>query len=593
MVFAIEPMVNAGGPLVRMGDDGWAVYSQDGSLAAHFEFTVAVGSDGPRVLTPWHEERASRAEAAQPPRVDVLRFRRTRRGGRRGDRSGQQEDVGTVVAFGCGGLGSAWCWRWHASGAASAQAAVEPYGAHDAGGFRNVLPPGEAGVDNAAEFAAFQATGAYPDHWMDQQPLYNGLIRGAPGLTNAKIADFYKDATFGVKAGDVESTITPKPGVTIIRDSAYGIPHVYGDTRTDVMFGAGYVNAADRLFLMDILRHTGRAQLSSFVGGSAGNREMDRVQWQLAPYTDAELQRQFNLADEFYGNQGRTLQRDGQAYIAGINAYIDDALSNPSLLPAEYAGAGQDARAVERLGPDRRSVADRGHLRPRRRARGRLGADAAGARQALRHQGRPPRLHRLPRQERSRGPDHGPRPPLPLRDDELVRQARPGDPRSGLGDRLLGRAAGRGPADRVRRVLLGLRRPAAAGDPARDPRIELGAGLGSRVEDRPSDRRSRAAGRLLPAADPAGGGPARPGHRRSRGGVPGRRAVRAARPRPGLRVERDHGDERQHRHLRRGPLQGRVPLPVAGQVPGDGQAGPQQQLDAERRRPDAAGLGDA
>jgi methionyl aminopeptidase len=56
MVFAIEPMVNAGGPLVRMGDDGWAVYSQDGSLAAHFEFTVAVGSDGPRILTPWHEE---------------------------------------------------------------------------------------------------------------------------------------------------------------------------------------------------------------------------------------------------------------------------------------------------------------------------------------------------------------------------------------------------------------------------------------------------------------------------------------------------------------------------------------------------------
>jgi methionyl aminopeptidase len=55
-VLAIEPMVNAGGPLVRMGDDGWAVYSQDGSLAAHFEFTVAVTADGPRILTPWHED---------------------------------------------------------------------------------------------------------------------------------------------------------------------------------------------------------------------------------------------------------------------------------------------------------------------------------------------------------------------------------------------------------------------------------------------------------------------------------------------------------------------------------------------------------
>ena len=54
-VLAIEPMVNAGGPLVRMGDDGWSVFSEDDSLAAHFEFTVAVTPDGPRVLTPWHE----------------------------------------------------------------------------------------------------------------------------------------------------------------------------------------------------------------------------------------------------------------------------------------------------------------------------------------------------------------------------------------------------------------------------------------------------------------------------------------------------------------------------------------------------------
>ena len=55
MVLAIEPMVNAGGHEVRMGSDGWAVYSQDGSLAAHFEHTVAITSDGPRILTPWHE----------------------------------------------------------------------------------------------------------------------------------------------------------------------------------------------------------------------------------------------------------------------------------------------------------------------------------------------------------------------------------------------------------------------------------------------------------------------------------------------------------------------------------------------------------
>ena len=55
MVLAIEPMVNVGGPLVRMDEDGWSVFSEDDSLAAHFEFTVAVTAAGPRILTPWHE----------------------------------------------------------------------------------------------------------------------------------------------------------------------------------------------------------------------------------------------------------------------------------------------------------------------------------------------------------------------------------------------------------------------------------------------------------------------------------------------------------------------------------------------------------
>jgi methionyl aminopeptidase len=64
MVLAIEPMVNAGTHHVRMGSDNWAVYSQDGSLAAHFEHTVAITGDGPRILTPWHEVVESGVAAA-------------------------------------------------------------------------------------------------------------------------------------------------------------------------------------------------------------------------------------------------------------------------------------------------------------------------------------------------------------------------------------------------------------------------------------------------------------------------------------------------------------------------------------------------
>ena len=61
MVLAIEPMVNAGDHPVRMGSDNWSVYSQDGSLAAHFEHTVAITAEGPRICTPWHLEEARRA----------------------------------------------------------------------------------------------------------------------------------------------------------------------------------------------------------------------------------------------------------------------------------------------------------------------------------------------------------------------------------------------------------------------------------------------------------------------------------------------------------------------------------------------------
>jgi methionyl aminopeptidase len=56
MCLAIEPQVNLGSPAVRMLDDGWTAVTLDGSLSAHFEHTVAITADGPRVLTLADEE---------------------------------------------------------------------------------------------------------------------------------------------------------------------------------------------------------------------------------------------------------------------------------------------------------------------------------------------------------------------------------------------------------------------------------------------------------------------------------------------------------------------------------------------------------
>ena len=50
-VFTVEPMVNAGGPEVRVLDDNWTAVTADGSLSSQFEHTVAVTDNGPDVLS--------------------------------------------------------------------------------------------------------------------------------------------------------------------------------------------------------------------------------------------------------------------------------------------------------------------------------------------------------------------------------------------------------------------------------------------------------------------------------------------------------------------------------------------------------------
>jgi methionyl aminopeptidase len=64
MVLAIEPMLSAGSPHIRTLDDGWTVITADRSLSAHFEHTVGITKDGPRVLTSAHDPVAAGAPAS-------------------------------------------------------------------------------------------------------------------------------------------------------------------------------------------------------------------------------------------------------------------------------------------------------------------------------------------------------------------------------------------------------------------------------------------------------------------------------------------------------------------------------------------------
>ena len=227
------------------------------------------------------------------------------------------------------------------AGAAPATAQVQPYRTNDFGGFRDVLPPGTNGRSNAVELAAFLATGARPPHNDDQRDMYARLLSATPGVTSENLGLLFKDASFGIAPGDQDRAYSPMPGLTITRDSSFGVPHVYGTTRQAAMFGLGYVAAEDRLFFMDALRHVGRGELSSFAGGAAGNRSQDAEQWANAPYTEADLQHQADQLDDLYGAEGELLQQDGASYVAGVNKYIEETRLDITKLPGEYAAIGQ------------------------------------------------------------------------------------------------------------------------------------------------------------------------------------------------------------------------------------------------------------
>ncbi|HEY6759836.1 MAG TPA: penicillin acylase family protein [Baekduia sp.] len=233
--------------------------------------------------------------------------------------------------------------------AASAAVPVPPYGTNDdsGNGFHDVLPPGTNGTANLVQLGAFLATGVRPPHNDDQLDMYANLVRATPGLQASQLPNYFKDSTFGVRADDIASSTSPRADVTIVRDKQYGVPHIYGSTRAGAMFGAGYAAAQDRLFFIDVLRHLGRAELSSFAGGAPGNRAMDQEQWAQAPYTEGDLQHQIDQFDDLYGADGRQLQADLDNYVAGINRYIDQSRINPAMVPGEYAATNHP------LGPDR------------------------------------------------------------------------------------------------------------------------------------------------------------------------------------------------------------------------------------------------
>ena len=219
---------------------------------------------------------------------------------------------------------------------ACALVALAPAPAEAAPTFRNVLPAGQGETVNAAELGQSQASGQPPASFTSQNGMYTGLV----GARSVDLDRYFKAESFGAEQAVSEES--PRAGVRIVRDT-YNVPHVYGDTRADTMFGAGYATAEDRLFFMDVLRHTGRARLTELIGpgDDDANVKMDAEQLKVADYDEAELQAMIDNTVKAAGSEGPTIKADVDAYVAGVNQYIREARTDPSKLPAEYPALGK------------------------------------------------------------------------------------------------------------------------------------------------------------------------------------------------------------------------------------------------------------
>jgi acyl-homoserine lactone acylase PvdQ len=134
----------------------------------------------------------------------------------------------------------------------------------------------------------------------------------------ADLTRYFKPERFGV-TGRVVRTERPRPGVRILRDR-WDVPHVYGRTRADVEFGAGYATAEDRFILMELLRGPGRLAALDVPGLDPFALAMSGRQFVPSAAAEARLAQQLDLIRSA-GAKGRRLYADVQAYVAGINAY--------------------------------------------------------------------------------------------------------------------------------------------------------------------------------------------------------------------------------------------------------------------------------
>jgi acyl-homoserine lactone acylase PvdQ len=214
---------------------------------------------------------------------------------------------------------------------------------------RYILPPGNYG--------GLPTT----DDSLDQLPLYDALTPLRGNVTQDDIERLFLPENFE-PVGPVREEQTGRPGLRLVYDD-YGIPHIYGDTRADVAFGAGWTTARDRGLLIQLGRGPSRVAVADVPGINAFGLVTSGQSFVPSPETEALVTRQRELLVERFGDKGRQILADAQAYADGMNAYwqahninqppatVNDVIAVTAFIGSIFgAGGGGEAGNAELLG---------------------------------------------------------------------------------------------------------------------------------------------------------------------------------------------------------------------------------------------------
>ena len=174
---------------------------------------------------------------------------------------------------------------------------------------RYILPPGNFGGLPPGESS------------LDQLPLYDGLTPLRGDVSDADIEEhFLPEDMAPIEPTTVEET--GRDGLEILYD-AYGVPHITGETRADVAFGAGWVTARDRDLLIRLARGPARAAALDIPGVDAFGLVTSGRPFVPSAEAEAQIDAQWDLIVDTYGEEGEEMLADAEAGADGANAFYE------------------------------------------------------------------------------------------------------------------------------------------------------------------------------------------------------------------------------------------------------------------------------